>query len=162
MTDTRELILERIKAILGTLGAGTVTRNRGELDVNATTFPALMMLDSDEISASLFDPALRVQRPSRSAALDMVEMKPEIYIQLKPTKPHNEQMGPQLNEWRANVVSAIILDSELRALVGQNGSIAYHGCETDLGRTRDLAGMMRVNIAILYVLRVADLAIPSP
>ncbi len=157
-TDTRELILQRLTAILQSLGAATVTRNRGELDVTNTKFPALMLLDSDEQSALLFDTPTHIQRPTRTPNIDLMQMLPEIYIQLKPTVPHNEQMGSQLNIWRVKVLYAIWTDISLKSLVGTNGSVAYKGCETDLGRRRELKGMMRLNFTILYPLRASDLA----
>ena len=147
MTDRREMILARLLEIAkGIDGVTAAFRNRDEISEKQR--PAIVILDADE-AADDADPA---QRPSRSPR--RVAMTPEIYILLG-AKP--EDLGTAINRLRARLVSAVLTDEQLIALVGSNGDIRYEGCATALARGRSMEGEMGVSFSFTYVLRPEEL-----
>ena len=147
MADKREAILVRLLAIYRTVdGVATVARNKQvAVDWN---WPALLLLDADEES----EDALGRGRPPTGLA--RVTMTPETYLILGELP---ENVGTELNRYRARIVKAVLTDAELLTIVGTNGQIAYRGCATSLSRAREIIGDIGLEFAITYVLNPADL-----
>ena len=81
-------------------------------------------------------------------------MTPEVLILLGALP---ERVGTALNELRALLIKAVLMDAQLTALVGPNGRIRYAGCSTHLGQGRSMEGSMGVQFAFAYVLRPEQL-----
>jgi hypothetical protein len=152
-TDKRELILARLFVVLQTVpGFVTIARNRGEIE-NAQR-PSLVMLDGDEVAHEAAQGRGRI-----AASPNLVSLNPEIFISLKGAKPQNENVGQLLSAFRVAVLKAIQQDSELGSLcdVETGGEIQYKGCDTDLGRNRNMSGEMGLNIAFVYAFKPSEL-----
>lgn len=144
MLDRRQEILDRLAAILEPLAAN-FWRNRGELP--EAKRPAITLLDADEIAdQTSFGHAKR----GLAASANLMKLTPQIILTLQDQKPDNASVGADLSALRAKVLFAICFDEGLQALVGNNGEIQYHGCETDLGRGRDFNGEMNVAFTFIY------------
>jgi hypothetical protein len=144
--DIREMILSQLKVILGTLPMiTTVVRNRGLLDQEQR--PAAVLMDGDETARLTGDKRGRIRMSP-----ELITMKPQLFIILKSHKPTNEYVGEDLNQYRADLITAVDLDATLRTLVGSNGNIAYTGCTTDLKSGQQAEGQMRLDFDITYVL----------
>jgi hypothetical protein len=142
--DKREAILQRLIEIAAAVpGVITVVRNQDELSEHAR--PAIAVFDGDEAADERFD---QPAHPGR--APNLIEMTPEILILLGALP---EQIGTALNELRAWLVKAVLMDAQLTALVGANGRVRYVGCSTHLGQGRSVEGSMGVQFALAYVLR---------
>jgi len=150
MSDKREQILLRLKAILETIPTiVTVVRNRGLMDNDSR--PAAYLLDGDESFRLTGDRKGRV-----TMSQELITMRPQIFVIGKSLKPQNEGVGAALNGYRIGIIRAIAQDAALLALVGSNGDIAYNGCETDLKNGSLLDGQLRLDFAITYVLDPYD------
>lgn len=149
MTDKREAILMRIveiaKMVPGIVG---VFRNTDEISDRQR--PCILILDADE-AADDGDPSGLSRRPN---ALRRVGMTPELYVMLG-AKP--EQIGAELNGFRAAIMKAVLTDAALASLVGTNGDIRYEGCATALARGRMMEGEMGLSFTFSYVLRPDEL-----
>jgi hypothetical protein len=146
--DKREAILQRLIEIAAAVpGVITVVRNQDELSEHAR--PAIAVFDGDEAADERFD---QPAHPGR--APNLIEMTPEILILLGALP---EQIGTALNELRAWLVKAVLMDAQLTALVGANGRVRYVGCSTHLGQGRSMEGSMGVQFALAYVLRPEQL-----
>jgi hypothetical protein len=145
--DIREAVLNRLTEIAQDL-PGIATAGRNIANVDDILTPAIQILDADE-TASDNDPSARPSISSRR-----VGMNPEIYIVLG-GKP--EDVGPELNAFRAAFLKAVMTDAQLLALLGTNGSIRYEGCATSLSRGRNMEGEMGVSLTFTYILRPQDL-----
>lgn len=145
--DKRESILARLREIgEGVSGIVKAARNEGAIDEDDR--PAIIVLDADEQS----DEGDRGDGRSFRVALS-----PQIFILLS-GKP--EDVGSQLNAFRAKLLAAIFSDATLRALVGINGGIRYEGCATGLATGRSMEGEMGLNLSFHYILKPADLINP--
>lgn len=152
--DRRVLILAQLFDILkelsielstGVIAAGNFVHNRNELPKEKV--PGIILLDADEVKDSSL-PDL-VGRGTR-AGPGRMKMTPEIYIVLEVRKPHNENVGEDLNTARAAILNKVLHDSVLQQLVGDNGLITYDGCVTDLARNRVMEGQMGLSISFNY------------
>jgi len=149
MTDKRETILARLVDVAaGVTGIVFAGRNVGNVDDEDR--PAIIILDADE-AADDSDPQSNLRGTS---AKRRVGMTPEIYVLLG-GKP--EDVGSELNTYRAALVKAVLTDSELIEAVGPNGGIRYEGCATGLSRGRSMEGEMGVSFTFTYILNPADL-----
>jgi len=148
MTDKREAILQRLVEIAAGL-SGVVTAVRNQDEVSEHARPAIVVFDADEVADEG-----AVQRGHAGAAPNIVEMTPEVMILLGALP---EQVGSALNELRARLIKAVLTDVELDALTGSNGRTRYGGCSTHLRHGRTIEGLMAVQFAFAYVLRLADL-----
>ena len=148
MTDKREDILVRLLAIYRTVdGVAKVARNEQAAD--DWNFPALLLLDADEEGE---EAALGRGRPANAPI--RVTMTPETYLILGKLP---EDVGTELNRYRARIVKAVLTDAELLTIVGTNGQIAYLGCASSLSRGREIIGDIGLNFEITYILNPADL-----
>jgi hypothetical protein len=146
--DKREAILVRLCDVAaGIPSVRTVVRNQDELSEHAR--PAIAVFDGDEAADERFD------QPAHSGrAPNLIEMTPEMLILLGALP---ERIGTAINELRAKLAKAVLLDAQLAALVGPNGRVRYVGCSTHLGQGRSMEGSMGVQFAFAYVLRPEQL-----
>ena len=140
MTDKREDILVRLLAIYRTV-AGVKKVARNEQAADDWNFPALLLLDADEEAEDATGRGRPATVPVR------VTMTPETYLILGELP---ENVGSELNRYRARIIKAVLSDAELLTFVGQNGEIAYQGCATSLTRGREIIGDIGLNFAITY------------
>jgi hypothetical protein len=152
--DRRVMILAQLFDILkglsielttGVITAGNFVHNRNDLPKEKV--PGIILLDADEVKDSML-PELtgRNLRPGPSR----MKMTPEVYIVLEVRKPQNEQVGEDLNTARAAILNKVLHDPNLQRIVGDNGSITYDGCVTDLARNRVMEGQMGLSITFTY------------
>jgi len=143
--DRREEILARLAVVAAGI-SGVVTAVRNSVGLSDDKRPAIDILDADEVSA----PALS----SQGKGPQLVTMTPEIYIMVAETP---ENLGPAINAIRASVIKAILEDTDLQNLTGDNGSIRYEGCATGLSRGRSMEGEMGASIAFTYPFFLSEL-----
>ena len=167
--DRRELILERLAAILAgltipisggpapatvtSIPAGNFVRNRNELDAKAV--PGIILLDADEVRDS------RATRPARGMTENgvpdsIMKMTPEIYVVLEVRGIANQNVGQDLNAARLAILAAVLPDSQLQKAVGANGDITYDGCVTDLARNRTMKGQLGISLTFSYPLKNSE------
>ncbi len=160
--DRRNEIVERLYTVLsalsitlttGEIPAGNFVRNRNELP--ASLVPGIILLDADEVKdqRSLQPPAGRQLPPSAC----LMRMTPEIYVVLDVRKPHNADVGADLNLARAAILKAVLTDRTLQDLCGANGQIVYDGCVTDLARNRTMKGQLGISLTFVYPLFTPEL-----
>lgn len=148
MADTRELILARLFAVLSAVpGPVSIWRNRGELAEDKR--PAIVQLDADEAIAS---PAVPPQSRGGPVPTMFLRLDPQIFYLLKPSGPKNVNVGQNLNAMRVSILRAVLLDSALISLVGENGKVVYRGCQTDLQTGSSIMGELRIDLSFVYVL----------
>lgn len=170
--DRRQLILTALLEVLSNLtitlqggglsdaptvidtAAGSIVHNRNELPEEK--LPGLILLDADEVRDPRFpERSGRSSRPGPS----MMKMTPEIYIVLDERKPPNyANVGEDLNTARKAILYAVMHDTNLQVLTGDNGTITYDGCITDLARNRTMKGQMGLSITFTYPLIPGELA----
>ena len=142
--DTRELILQRLMAILTTLADGTVInvyRDRAEFD--HTELPAYVLLDGVETTG--------IRGTDRRGPQIML-LVPQIFFVPQPTETQfNVGVGPDLSEMRVAMIKAIMQDSSLSDLLGSNGYAEYRGMETDMQTGAEVKGQFRMDFAFAYV-----------
>ena len=145
MADNRELILQRLEAILTTLADGTmirVYRDRAEFD--HTELPAYVLLDGIETTG--------VRGADRRGPQIML-LTPQIFYVPQPTETQfNVGVGPDLSEMRVAMIKTIMQDSDLSDLLGSNGYAEYRGMETDMQTGAEVKGQFRMDFAFAYVL----------
>ena len=142
--DKREAILVRLVGVAGSIaGIKTATRNQDE--VSERSRPAIAIFDADEAADERAE-----ERGHAGRAPNVVEMSPEALILLGGTP---ESVGTALNDMRAKLIKAVLVDAELATLTGPNGRVRYVGCSTHLGHGRSMEGAMSVQFAFAYVLR---------
>lgn len=153
--DRRALILARLKTILSglvvtltdgaTIPAGNIVHNRDELPGDKV--PGIILLDADEVKDPRFPSTQgRSERPGPG----MMKMTPEIYVVLDVRKPHNKNVGEDLNLARAAIIHLVLHDPDLQTITGSGGAITLDGCYTDLARNRQMKGQMGLSITFGY------------
>lgn len=149
--DRRELILAREFVVLTSIpGFVTHARNRGLLADELR--PAIQLLDGDEAAAeNLFVDG------ARGPQQNIVTLSPEIYVTLEGRKPQNVGVGPSLNAYRILIVKALLIDVQLKTLLGTNGDMHYHGCTTDFRKGQNMDGEMGINISLSYAFKPSEL-----
>lgn len=163
MLDRREQILRRLMIILSDIPSdlgyleSSAWRNRGELKGDKR--PAIVLLDGSETRKSNNDGRGRVfMSPS------VMTMTPQIFVLLQlRERPTNDEVGEELNLFRASVIKAIASDGELARLCGSNGQVSLRRVETSLQTGSSLEGQMRLDFAFDYVLNPNEVeALPVP
>ncbi len=152
MSDKREAILIRLLAIAeecqqANTDIAWVARNNTE--ITDRQVPALIILEGDEET-----PAVPEQRHRNASSPVPVVMVPQVCIAVMTA---TDKLGETLNGLRTQVIKAILGDSELIALLGTNGAIAYRGMVSDLGEGRAMLGRFFLRFAISYFLKPSDL-----
>jgi hypothetical protein len=152
MTDRREQVLTAILAALKEVsGVQSVIRNRGAL--LADMRPAVVLLDGDENSR---DPPPQ-GRGQLSLSPNLIDLTPEIYVVMDTRLPQNEGIGEDMNALRVLILTALMSNAALIAVLGSNGDIKYDGCETDMASGRSMEGQMHLRLTFTYVLRPSEL-----
>lgn len=156
MLDKREIILERMLALLGTVNSATpplnVFRNRAEIPTEK--LPALVLLDGKE---SLKNPAMPHTRGG-AIVPSLFDLTPQVFIVLRPRDDiNNTGVGEELSGLRMQVLKAFIQDGDLQGLLGSNGEINYLGHDTDLQTGSTVLGQMQLNFQLTYVFDPNDL-----
>lgn len=161
VVGTREQILERIVALLGTVpGIRNAVRDRAQFaDVagsatDAEVFPAAVLLDGGEELMQTIVPQKSVLMPAA-----IFRMRPEIYVLLRQRDDATNltldgqpaPVGPELTAWRDAVLAALINDPTLLDLLTTSGQIVYRGCQTDMASGRTLIGQLQLYIDFHYV-----------
>lgn len=138
--DRREEILARLLVVAqGMSGITTAVRNGSGLSENK--MPAIVILDADDQAQGAAD--------GRGRGPQMVTVTPEIYILLA---GDSDDIGSQINGFRAALIKAVLADGNLNTLTGPNGAITYDGCATGLARGRSMQGEMGVSLSFTYPL----------
>ena len=146
--DRREAILARLLEIAeGIPGIALAARNRPDFSDRAR--PAILILDADETAD---DREKGRGRPSHSP--NIIGMTPEIHVLLG---GKHEQLGSSINALRALLLKAILMDAELRTIVGANGDRRYEACATDLAAGRSVEGNLGVSFTFTYPLIPSEL-----
>jgi hypothetical protein len=145
LRDVRELILQRLKAILDSVdGAETTWRDRQDVDPAQT--PTLILLDGHETKRTSTAGAGRTRMPPV-----IMEMTPQIWIQLQPrTDAENAGVGEELSAWRAKILRKLFNDAELAMLQGENGELEYRGVRTDMEVGNAVVGNEVIELALTY------------
>lgn len=144
--DRRELILERLVTIAGTIGVRKVMRNN--IRPAETDLPAVVILDADE-AADPDDPGGRGPRAPRRMI-----MTPQVLILLA---ENARNVGPTLSEYRVAMVRAVAFDDALTALTTNLRGARLLKTETSLAWGRSMLGEMGLSFAIPYVLEPENL-----
>ncbi len=147
MLDRREQILTRLNVIAAGL-PGIVTAERNANELNDIVTPAIVTLDADEEGE---DKKTGINTGRVTA---MVTMVPQMRIILGAS---GATIGSDLNVMRRALSKAVLTDDQLLALIGANGRMRYHGCQTAFGRGRLVQGDMYVLFAITYPFIVNEL-----
>ena len=148
MSDKREAILARLLAIAESV-EDVVFTARNNVEITDRQVPALIILEGDEETPAVSE--LRHRKPEAPVPVVMI---PEICIV---GMTATEDIGETLNGFRVAVIKAVLRDSELIALLGTTGAIAYRGMVSDLGGGRAMLGRMFLRFAISYFLKPAEL-----
>jgi hypothetical protein len=148
-SDKRESILSRIEALLATDNTGAMTVKRNKPLIDQDMRPAVALLDGDEIAK-----LTGARRGGAAMTPQIMTMTPQVFYIAKSKAPQNEDVGPDVNQFRLRILSLIAGDSELKDLVGANGNISLIRMETDLKSGGLLQGQARFDFAISYVLDV--------
>jgi len=151
--DVRELILQRLKAILeGIDGVETTWRDRE--DVKPEQTPTLILLDGSESKRTATAGSGHTRMPPA-----IMEMTPQIWVQLTPrADAGNAGVGEELSAWRAKILSAIFKDAQLAALQGENGELEYRGTRTDMEYGSIMLGNEIFELTLTYLFDPDDLA----
>lgn len=156
MMDKRELILQQLRVVLGTMpgfSPAQVYRNRGEFDDKHTKLPIAILLDGSERKLS-------EARSGRETGMlpAIFLLSPQIFTIIEPKLLEKaDDYGPELSGIRMNLLKAISQDSALRSLLGSNGGIDYQGADTDMQTGRSMEGQIQFNFGFRYVFNPSDL-----
>lgn len=148
--DRRERILVRIEEILTTLAVGSdinVYRDMAEFETDE--LPAYVLLDGIETTG--------VRSTDRRGPQIML-LQPQIFYVPVPTdNPKNVGVGPTLSAQRSAMIKAVMQDSSLQNLLGDNGYAEYRGIETDMQTGAEVKGQFKMDFAFAYVFNVNKL-----
>lgn len=149
MVDVREAILSRLFTVIGGItGVAAVGRNRR--DVPGLARPAIVLDDGPEAPAE----SPEIDRLSRVTVIDMV---PHLTI-LAGDDAVN--IGTLLNTLLTRLKFAVLSDAELWGLVSRQQKPAIRFVSSDMvaAGPESKEGRMEVSFALIYVLKLSDLA----
>lgn len=159
MISKREQVLQRLRDIMTEqyVAAETVVRNRKLLREDVR--PAIAILDGDERARLTGDGQGRGNFGRQRMTFQLMTMTPQVFVIPKGKLPMNENepmgvtnIGTDANELIDIIIHVVAQDEELLTIVGNNGSIAYLGMETDLKSSGTLDGQCRLDFAFTYLL----------
>jgi hypothetical protein len=151
MNDKREEIIERLVEIAGTVPGIHAEGNLRNIPPTDNQLPAIVTFDGDEEPAPQND---HRARPGMAPRIMVMTVTMVIGLIARDGEPN---VGSQLNEFRADLISLVLSDAQLQAVVGQNGAVRYAGCQVETDTARADAGQMGCAFEIAYVLRPSDL-----
>lgn len=139
--DLREQILARMATVIATNVAGIESAARNLDQQSEIKTPAIVLYDGDE---EAFD-----NPRATGGSPNVVHMLPIIALSLGDVP---ENVGTTTNEWRAKVLKAVLLDSDLETLCGRvpNAGVRYLGCTTSLTQGRTSQVEMIFNFSVAY------------
>jgi hypothetical protein len=150
--DVRELILQRLKAILESID-GTVSTWRDRQDVDPKDTPTLILLDGSESKRTTTAGGGHTRMPPA-----VMEMTPGIWVQVKPrTDADNPGVGEELSAWRVKILRAIFNDAQLAVLQGENGELEYRGVRSDMEIGAIMVGNEVIQLALTYLFDPDDM-----
>src|ERR1700753_1714667 len=124
MTDRREQVLAALFLVLQSVASvKVVVRNRGELP--AAIRPAVVLLDGNETARD----SPPQERGRLTAAPNLVDMSPEIYVVMDQRETKNDRIG----------------------------ETKYLGCDTDMASGRSMEGQLFLRFTFTYVLKPSEL-----
>lgn len=150
--DRREIMLQRLLAVLQSIpGIKTCERNLDQ--VAASQRPAIIVIDAHEMvdRGSL----LNLTKPTNAPTI--VDMSPQIILSLSGTKGQDD-VGTQLNNYRVQILAAVLKDPTMQSLLSPNGTITYEGCGTSIARGGKIEGEMGINLCFHYPLIPEELS----
>jgi len=155
--DRREEIIVRSEALLNTLGAASVWRDRGEItdtevEEQIVRLPALVVLDGIQVP----------YQPTKGKGLrapTYLTLIPQFWIVLKPRDDlanlmlagQKNPIGPELSAWRIKLLRALYYDEALNGMVTSEDGITYLGDETDMQTGGLMLGQMKIDIGFTYL-----------
>lgn len=148
MSDVREQILARLLVVCRSVKGITGAYRNPEVTQSAS-LPLIAVYDGSE-EADEDDPRRSSQSPRR------VTMSVQVWAILG-SEPEN--VGTQMNLYRARIIKAVLNDATLQSLTGTSavGDVRYTGCATHTEAGTKLFGQMRLDFALSYILRASDL-----
>jgi len=163
-TDKLALVNAQMIELLGAVqGVKGVFRDRADLPPQDKT-PGILYLDSAEKIKTELAGGNFTAMPTA-----VFTIRPQIFLVLTLRTDADNTLLPdgtvlpvadELQSFRVKILSAIITDDTLAALIGDNGSVVYEGYDTDM-RSGDTMGSlgatMQLHLAISYVLDPSDL-----
>jgi hypothetical protein len=155
-TDVRELILERILAIVTGL-PGIVMASRNRLELSGSNRPAAILHDGVEQESSQDGLA----PPPRGSLKQFMMLEPRIQILVGVS---SDTIGSTISTFRAALLPAILNDVTLQQLCGGPSGVRGQTTMMYLGSTLETVGgatteaTMEFNFRFQYVLNIADLA----
>ncbi len=159
--DRREEIILLIISLLEEVeGISVVYRDRAELPTGK--LPAIVVLDGKEHKGLNIGNNKFVQMPP-----SMQILSPQIFLILKLRDDLTNEtldgvaapIGPELSAYRMKILQAM-KDENLGLLLGTNGQVEYHGCDTDMqtGSTIGVFGaQIQFHFTFTYLLDPSDL-----
>ncbi len=143
MSCRRENICARLLEILNTINdVEEVARNLDEFPDVAR--PMIILIDGEEEVAPEF------QRPwVKNKAWTIVDMIPIIVVSMG-GKP--EDIGPNINELMARVITAVMTDDELQEIITTNGSVVYLATDNRLNHSLAMDCDLQIRFKIRYPL----------
>lgn len=164
MIDQREAVMTRLGVLLAAVpGIKGVFRDRGELPPQDKT-PGIVLLDGvEKIKTEL------AGRNFTAMPVAVFTLLPQVFLVLSlrddvDNTLLNGTSNPvwqELSAFRVKIISAVLNDDSLVALLGDNGSVEYRGFDSDMqtGSTiGSLGATMQFHFAISYVLDPSDLS----
>jgi hypothetical protein len=153
---SREDILSQIFADLMMVpGMNTVCRNRGRLVQDR--LPALFMFDGreDVVPTRPDIPAMKTVKMLPS----LMRLQPEIFVIAQPRDDSSNQtlkgvlapIGPELSAMRDAVLTTLINEPALVAMLAPEGQIMFRGTRTDLHAAGAMSGQMQIMIDFHYL-----------
>jgi hypothetical protein len=148
-TDKREIILARLKDIVGGL-PGMKKGFRNEVDIPESDRPCGLVLDGDE---TVEDEAPDGRGHPRVKLPIIVTMTPELFILTGGT---GEAVGTNLNALRIQLIKAVLTDETLLS-ASKDGDITYLGFSTGFAAGRSIEGEAGQSFRIRYVIQPSKL-----
>ena len=145
--DRREAILAQLFTVASAIPDFLAVYRNRPMTPDRNLRPACFILDAHENALQVDEP------PHARRGLNLVSMRPEIYISLGAAP---EDVGPTLNNLRISLLQAIYADATLASLVTQNGDIRYEGASTALTMGAGVEGEMGLSLAFFYPLIPAE------
>lgn len=108
-------------------------------------FPAAFLLDGNEVVKIALGRSVEGKSPPQ-----IVTLKPEIIVVLRPRIPENEGVPEELSAFRIAVFKAINNNASLIALLGSNGGIEYQGFNTDMATGMAMEGQLQIMFDFNY------------
>lgn len=145
MSDTRELIIQRIMAICEVTSGFVVLRNRTMIPEDQR--PCVVVLDGDEETEEQFGKS--GMTPAR------VTMRPAVYAMIE---DDSEDIGTAMNALRSQIIYAVLSDPTLTGYTLNGNGARYLGMQMAVENGRKVSGAGEIQFGLTYLLNPSDLA----